>query len=189
MKKILACLLSVMLLCGVSFSFAIASANTSTLNIDDMYVEGFTIDKLSTRSGPSTAYRDTGTYDVKGQWIHILSYTFDNGGVCWVQCDVPYRDQLRRVYTGLKRFDASTVNLDYVPMEDPTYFASVKVLKTASAYYGPDDRFSKYGSLTVDRGQTVKLLEIIDNSAMVEWTTSKQSYRAWVPIDVLDYFY
>ena len=150
-------------------------------------VQGWTIDNLSTRSGPSTEYRPTGTYKVKGQWVRILSYAYDVNDVCWLQCEVPYGSKLRRVYTGLKRFDASTVDLTALVQEDPLTFVPVKVLSTSNALFGPGDGYSEYDSLTVDKNKTVLVISIEGNYALVEWKTTKQRYRAWVPLATLDY--
>ena len=146
-----------LLLCVMGSLLTVAAAEPYTYTIDDVSVKGLTIDKLSTRSGPSTAYRETGTYKVKGQWIRLYSYAYDNNGVCWVQCDVPYGEKFRRVYTGLKRFDASTVDLSQLPQEDPTKFETVKMLETATALYGPGDGYSTYDQLTADKNSKVSL--------------------------------
>ena len=178
------CLLLVLLVMVVCSGTALAALKSYTAV--DYGTEGFTIDKLSTRSGPSTEYRETDTYKVKGEWIRVLSFSYDDGGVCWLQCDIPYGNKLRRVYTGLKRFDASTVNLDILYEEDPLTFVKVKVLETSKALYGPGEGYDVYKSLTVDRRQTVSLLATEGDYAQVEWTTTKQSYRAWVPLSTLD---
>lgn len=150
-------------------------------------VQGWTVDNLSTRSGPSTEYRSTGTYKVKGQWVRILSYAYDVNDLCWLQCEVPYGSKLRRVYTGLKRFDASTVDLTTLMQEDPLAFVPVKVLYTSKALYGPGDGYGEYDSLTVDKNKTVQLISTEGDYALVEWKTMKQRYRAWVHLSTLDY--
>lgn len=185
MKKLsvrwLSLLLVLCLGCGVA---AGAYAAPIVYSIDDAYVKALAIDKLSTRSGPSTAYRETGTYKVKGEWIRLLSYAYDSNGVCWVQCDIPYGDEVRRLYTGLKRFDPDTVDLTALPQENPDDFVTVTALETATALYGPG--YGSYGKLTVDRGQRVSLVATMDDWAQVEWVGSKH-YRAWIFIGSLDY--
>lgn len=164
-----------------------AHASPEGFSIDVSYITVLAIDNLSTRSGPSTAYSETGTYKVKGQQIRLYSYAFDSNGVCWVQCDIPYNDVYRRLYTGLKRFDATVDDLAALPLEDPMNFTPVRALETATALYGPGLGYGAYGKLTVDRGQRVSLISAIDDFAQVEWTTAKQSYRAWVFAGSLDY--
>ena len=188
MKRMLIWLTLVLLaLCAMLGSVGVALADIKAYTSDDYGTEGYTIDKLSTRSGPSTAYRETDTYKVKDQWIRVLSYAYDDGAVCWLQCDIPYGNKFRRVYTGLKRFDATSLNLDILYEEDPLTFVKVKVLETSKALYGPGDGYDVYKKLTVDRNQTVTLIATEGDYAQVEWTTTKQSYRAWVLLSTLDY--
>ena len=149
-------------------------------------VEGLAIDRLATRNGPGTEYRETGTYRVEGETVRLISLAYDKNGICWVQCEIAYGNKLRRVYTGLHRFDAATFDLGNLPDED-SLDAQAKVTATSKAMYGPGDGYGTYGVLTVDRGQTVTVIAIENGYAQVEWTTSIQSYRAWVPVDTLQY--
>lgn len=114
-------------------------------------VEALTIDNLSTRSGPSTKYRETGTYKVKDEYVRLISLAYDENDICWVQCEVTYGNKLRRLYTGLKRFDISTFDLGSVPEEDPLDYRA-KITSTSKAMYGPGDGYGTYDSLTVDKG-------------------------------------
>ncbi len=150
------------------------------------FIEALTIDNLPTRSGPGTKYRETGTYKVKDEYVRVISQAYDHGGVCWIQCEVLYGNKLRRVYTGLKRFDSATVDLASLPGEEPLA-ERVKVIATSKAMYGPGAGYDTYGSLTVDKGQTVTVMAMENDYAQVEWTTTKQSYRAWVPAHTLKY--
>lgn len=80
---------------------------------------GLTIDKLSTRSGPSPRYTDMGTYNVKGEWIKVLSRVWDsNNEIWWVKCEIPYRGDVLTLWTGYKRFDSSTIPLNSIPIEN-----------------------------------------------------------------------
>lgn len=155
-------------------------------NFDTGNVMGLTTDKLSGRSGPSTAYSEVGTYKVKDEWIKLISYAYDHNGVCWVQCEVPYGNKLRRIYTGLKRFDSTSFNLYDLP-EEAYGDVEVRVIKTSKPLYGPGEGYGVYKTgLTVDKGQRVITVSEENGYAQVEWTTSKQSYRAWVPLSMLE---
>ena len=57
-SRILSITLTVMLIASLIGPFALA---------DSVY--GRAIMNISTRSGPSTRYKDTGTYMLKGQWL------------------------------------------------------------------------------------------------------------------------
>ena len=89
---------------------------SSGYSYGDVY--GLTIDKLSTRTGPGTQYSEGGTYSVKGQWIKVLAKAWDKrNGIWWVKCEIPYRKEIRVLWTGWKRFDNSTISLDDLPEE------------------------------------------------------------------------
>ena len=149
-------------------------------------VMALTIDNLSTRSGPSTKYADTGSYKVKGERVRIISVAYDAGKVGWAQCEVTYKNKLRRVYTGLKRFDAGSFDLNAVPIENPSD-KSAKVTTASKALYGPGDGYDTYGSsLTLTKGQTVIVITTENGYAQVEWTADNQINRAWVAVTALD---
>ena len=79
---------------------------------------GLAIDKLATRTGPSTLYEGGGTYSVRGQYIRVLSRAFDSrNGIWWVKCEIPYGSEIRVLWTGYKRFDADTLPLEAIPVE------------------------------------------------------------------------
>ena len=149
-------------------------------------VEGLAAERLATRSGPATAYRETGTYRVEGESVRMVSLAYDESGVCWVQCEVLHGNKLRRLYTGLKRFDAATFDLGSVPEEHPLDYQA-RVIATSEALYGPGNGYGTYAELSVDKGQAVTVIALEHDYAQVEWTTSIQSYRAWVPVDTLRY--
>ncbi len=84
---------------------------------DPANLYGLAIQKLATRSGPGTSYKDAGTYEMKGKYIHVLSRAYSNG-VWWVKCEIPYQGEVRVLWTGYKRFDASTLPLEAIPLEE-----------------------------------------------------------------------
>jgi len=163
----------------------VSATDGPTGSITKNIVQALAADSLATRSGPATQYRETGTYQVKGEYVRLVSLAYDGGGLCWVQCEVLYGNTLRRVYTGLQRFDAATFDLDGVPEEAPLGYQA-KVTATSKAMYGPGDGYGAYAQLTVDKGQTVTVIAVESDYAQVEWTTSTQSYRAWVPAHTLE---
>ncbi len=101
-------------------------ANSYSAGVPTVYLPGqsasgglalyaLTIDKLATRDGPGTEYAGKGTYSVKGQWIRILAKSYDVNNVCWVQCEIPYRNKTVVAWTGWKRFDHTTLDIGMVP--------------------------------------------------------------------------
>jgi len=82
---------------------------------------GLATQKLATRNGPGTQYEEWGTYYVEGQYIRILSRAWDaRNSIWWVKCEIPYREEIRVLWTGYKRFDSSTIPLESIPIEDYT---------------------------------------------------------------------
>ena len=77
---------------------------------------GLTIDKLATRKGPGTQYDGGGTYNVKDQYVKVLAKAWD-GNIWWIKCEIPYKKEIRVLWTGYKRFDHSSFNLDDLPEE------------------------------------------------------------------------
>lgn len=46
------------------------------------------MEKLATRSVPGTRFRDTGSFDVRGETVKILCRAYNHNDVCWVECEV-----------------------------------------------------------------------------------------------------
>ena len=148
-------------------------------------IEAETIAHLATRSGPSTEYRDTGTYRVKGETVRVLSVAYDVNDVCWLQCEVPYRNGLRRVYTGLKRFDTDSFDLYDLPVEEESQVQARTTAQTR-ARYGPGGGYGYYSDLTLKRRQIVTVLTVENDYAQVEWE-GEIWHRAWVPVEGLTF--
>ena len=79
---------------------------------------GLAITKLATWEGPSTKYKETGTYFVSGEYIRVLARAYDKlNGIWWVKCEIPYRDEMRTLWTGYYRFSSKTLPLEAIPIE------------------------------------------------------------------------
>lgn len=143
------------------------------------YIYGHTIDRLSTRSGPSTDFTGTGTYQVKDQDVPIFSVAYDVNGVAWVQCEVSYGGALRRVYTGLKRFDATTVDLSKVRAESSyTEAQRASLPHQTTLRYGPG---TEYGVYRQDADpQPVLVIHVENGWAQIQSTEAETPWRAWV---------
>ena len=172
MKKRIAALL---LVCLVLFS-------SSALALADYGAYFRANQRIATRNGPGTQYRGCATYNLQGQQVHLLSYEYDKNNVCWVEFEFFYKGSPMRLYTGLKRFDATTYDLyqNDVFEKYPLGFTT-RVIKTCRAKFGPGEEYTTYDQLTIDQGQTVKIISLEKDWLEVEWTTTKQSYRAWMP--------
>ncbi len=175
-------------LVAASYGPSLGTPTPTTYNTEmpsESVMQALAIENLATRSGPAADYRESGTYAIKGEQVRVISRAYDANGLCWVQCEVRQGNKLRRVYTGVKRLDAATFNLDGVPEETPRN-TPAKAAASAKALYGPGEGYDAYAELTVDEGQTVIIITIEHDYAQVEWKTATQSYRAWVPIDSLN---
>lgn len=179
-KRILAILLLLMMLLPMC---AMAAS-------DDVY--GLAKKKLATRNGPSTEYMGTATYSVKNQYIRIISKAYDVNGVCWLQVEIPYNNQYRRLYTGLSRFDETTVHLDWIPTEGEAY-AYAQVRKNIKCKYGPGENYGTYSNIVLGEGARVACLATENGYVQVEFygTNSKDGkvtlQRCWVEDSDLSY--
>ena len=101
---------------GTGNSWNSTVPNNSTVSSGGIY--GLALQKLATRSGPGTQYYEKGTYFVAGQYIKILSRAWDSrNSIWWVKCEIPYKGEIRVLWTGYKRFDSNTVPLESIPVE------------------------------------------------------------------------
>ena len=106
---------------GYILSQYLQSVDSSSSGKSSSVIYGLTIDRLATRKGPGTQYEGGGTYNVKGEYIRILSRAYDKrNGIWWVKCEIPYHGQTRVLWTGWKRFDSTVTDLNSIPI-DPEY--------------------------------------------------------------------
>ena len=150
------------------------------------YVTGHTVDNLSTRSGPSTDFTDLGTYRLKDQDVRIFSICYDANEVAWVQCEITYGGAMRRVYTGLKRFDAQTVDLSLVREEiglDEAPLATVA--EGATLRYGPGTQYGLCKQAMATRD--VAVISEENGWAQVQFLADETPWRAWVLTSDLTY--
>lgn len=93
--------------------------------------------RLSTRSGPSTLYTESGSYFKKGDPITALSKAYDKRNeIWWIQVEFEAGGKKYRAYTGHKRVN---VSLDDLPEE--TLFENGRTNEETTQYYGPGTAF------------------------------------------------
>lgn len=149
--------------------------------------QGLATQKLATRSGPATEYTEPGTFKVSGSYVTIVSIAYDENNVPWVQCELNVSGGLMRVYTGLKRFDTSTFNLDNVPCENYYSPYTAHVTDPCNLRYGPGNEYSLMSGYQLNAGKHVVVMTIENDWAQVEFTTSNGNLcRGWVPCSYLD---
>ena len=143
-----------------------------------------TKDRLATRSGPGTNYTETGSYYQSGKWVKAISSAYDTtNGIWWVQVELDYNGELRRVYTGVKRLHMSA---DQVTVEEePEYSATLT--RSVYGYWGPGYSYSMYGD-KISAGTWGQVWQTEGLYAQFEYydTNSQQYRRVWVPQDALE---
>jgi len=163
---------------------AIDNAPNGLMYSSDGYLMGFTIDRLSTRSGPGTLYSDTGSFNnMKNVWVEVSHRAWDSRNeIWWVRVHIG-EDWL---WTGYKRFDSTTLPIDLIPIwgsdpfttpvhvtpVPPQPFAkligqSVMVCTQGQARLGPG---TQYGSAAViEVGDWYVILDVQRGNTRKDW--------------------
>ena len=144
----------------------------------------YTKDRLSTRSGPGTTYTETGSYFQSGTRVKAISSAYDKeNSIWWVQVELTYDGELRRVYTGVKRLQMSA---DQVPVEEAPE-SEAALTRSVYGYWGPGIGYTMYGD-KIPAGTTGTVWQHEGVYAQFEfYDEAKQLYRrVWVPESALE---
>ena len=139
-----------------------------------------TLMRVASRSGPGTNYDELGSYHKKGYTLTVLSRAYDeNNGIWWLQVELNYGSELRRVYTGLKRVD---IDINDVQDECPLFYARVK--SSNIPYYGPGTAYTAHKN-AIAAGTEGIIYGFEDGWVLFEFYNAdkKQYRRVWMPID------
>ena len=141
------------------------------------------VDKISTRSGPTTGYNGLADFSVKGHWMHVLSRVYD-GSIWWLQIEFEYEGKLVRCYTGLKRVD---IPIDRVPDEAAQPFATGTVIRQVEkATYGPGDVYRELNEKFIPPVGTVGQIYAHENGFyFLEYQAPEYLVRVWLPEDTV----
>lgn len=140
--------------------------------------------RLSTRTGPSTAYTEPGTFfsNWQGVSVKVFSKAWGNE-VWWVQVEFSNGGKLYRAYTGAKRVD---LNVAYLPEETVLGTATVRLAGDVNAYYGPGEHYAPMPSL-IPWNASGTVIAAENGFVQFDYTDpSGLQCRAWVPADYLD---
>ena len=141
-------------------------------------VTGVLLQKIATRSGPSTRYTEPGTFLSKGDTVEVISLAYDNNGVPWVQVDFTAYGGHRRAYTGLKRIDLEAWQ---IPLEQPLNDGGY-VRETVTPRTGPGNDYMTCKGVTLVSGDSVLVMAVENGWLQIEFfVESGQTMRAWVP--------
>ena len=142
-----------------------------------------TLMRVASRSGPGTNYDELGSYHKKGYTLTVLSRAYDDrNGIWWLQVELNYGSELRRMYTGLKRVD---IDINTVQDETPLYFARVNSDKIPD--YGPGTAYTAHKN-AIAAGTEGIVYAFEDGWMLFEfYNADKDRYRrVWMPIERLD---
>ena len=151
-----------------------------TVPHDSNYVSAPLLMPLSTRSGPSVKYDESGGFfsgDWKQQTVRVLGKSWDEGGnIWWVLIDFKYDDQAQyRVWTGIKRVDVDPAQLiDVRPLGKGT------VHFTSDTYRGPGGRYAR-ANINITDTTDVWIYSRENGYLEIEFVQNGQMYRLWVP--------
>lgn len=143
-----------------------------------------TKERLSTRSGPGTTYTETGSYLQNGARVKAVSSAYDKeNGIWWVQVELTYDGELRRVYTGVKRLQMSA---DQVPVEEAPE-SEAALTRSVYGYWGPGIGYAMYGD-KIPAGTTGTVWQREGVYAQFEFydEAAKLYRRVWVPDSALE---
>ena len=140
--------------------------------------------RISTRSGPSTAYNGLGDYfSGGGELVRVLSRAHD-GSIWWLEIEFEYNGVLVRCYTGLKRVD---VNIGRVPDDPAGFLGQGTVLSGDNAYYGPGTWYKLMPvNLTPPAGTVGKVIKQESGWYCFEYDGTDGPVRVWLPAGALD---
>ena len=149
-----------------------------------MPTQAYLKDRISSRSGPSTAYEEPGTFfsgKWQGQTVTVVGKAYTSG-VWWVEVDFDYGNARYRVWTGLKRVD---VDLDLVPdKQKPIGKASVA---PTDAWYGPGGNYAKSKVAILFPEDEIDLYGRENGYVQVDFYDVNREFqrRVWVPQSAL----
>jgi len=192
-KKLCFLLLTVLVLCLVAFG-ALASGyfDFGGNNGTGAYVSGGSysygeakvVDKLYTRTGPSTRYEEGGSANIVGQKVKVYGWQPDENGVRWIIVDIRYGGKLRRVYTKSMYLDLGSIaNRVYSSYEsDKCYGFSCTINQDLQPKYGPGFEYETH-SRYLRKGSAGTYLYSENGYALVDFN----SIRVWVPENAINY--
>lgn len=139
--------------------------------------------RLSTRTGPSSAYTEPGSFfdDWQGITVDALSRA-QGSGVWWVQVEFTYGGQMYRAYTGSKRI---TLDLSCLPVEETLGVATLQQAYVTGRY-GPGNHYASIPDAMPGYAEG-SIVAYENNWVQFDFTdpTTGMKRRAWLPADKL----
>lgn len=193
LKQLSALLLAVLLLCGtVSGALATSYFDFSGNNGTGSYVPGESyaygeakvLEKLYTRTGPSTRYEEGGSANIAGQKVKVYGWQPDENNVRWIIVDIRSGGKLRRVYTKSMYLDLDKIaDRVYASYEaDKCHNFACTTNQNVQPKYGPGFEYETH-ERTLRAGTTGLYLYAENGYVLVDYGP----IRVWVPEEALNY--
>jgi len=138
-------------------------------------------DRISVRTGPGTKYAEMPLVQAADldsiKWVKAISSFFEREtGIWWVQIELTYRGEQRRVYTEASHLLMSPdqVQVEEIPARD------VILTYSAYPYWGPGYTYSMYGD-KLPAGTEGKIRMTEGAYAQFEYFDGTQYRRVWIP--------
>lgn len=135
--------------------------------------------RLSTRTGPSTAYTEPGTFfsSWQGVTVDVLSKAL-SGSTWWVQVEFETGGKLYRAYTGAKRV---AMDITAVPEEKAIGTGYILNATDVNSYYGPGTRYAPIPEL-VPAGASGTIVAAENGYVLFDFYDSRLAMqrRAWI---------
>ncbi len=145
--------------------------------------------RIATRTGPSTAYTEPGTF-FESNWqyaqVKVISKAFGSG-VWWVQVEFTDGGRLYRAYTGVKRVD---VDLNGIEQEQMLGTAVLSTAGDTPAHYGPGTHYAPMKD-PVPWGAEGTVVMAENGYVLLDYYDEylNQQRRAWLPADDVDVYW
>jgi len=131
---------------------------------------------MATRTGPNTKYTEPGSFP-QSTAITVFYQTSGNG-VMWGMVEFKRNGEWYRLYTGMKRIDASNVP------KDPENYVYASLTSAVTPRYGPGTEYAAQPN-KLPAGGFVKAYYQENDYAMVDYEGYDQVIRGWVPMSAL----
>ena len=158
--------------------FDFGSTGNYAPGIDYVFGEAKVLEKLYTRTGPSTRYEEGGSANMVGQKVKVYGWQPDENGVRWIIVDIRVGGKLRRVYTKSMYLDMGKIaNKVYSTHESDIYYElSCAVTMDIRPKYGPGAEYETHSRM-LRAGTTGVCLYDENGYFLVDYGT----IRVWVP--------
>lgn len=142
------------------------------------------VQRIATRSGPTTGYDEPGSFFGEGDEVKVITKSWDsNNGFYWLQLEFKYSGSWYRAYAPESRVD---VDLNLVAAETPegTPLFAVEMLKDQAVYFGPGTEYKIFPASKLSEGRKVRVYNIENGWAQVRYMdyAIDKDRRGWVPL-------